>query len=183
MTFTLSTAYLSLFNAQTTVLTMSPADRHNLQAAQGWLELGNHVEAAAELERIPASKRSHPEVLQLRWHIYAKTNNWVACVDIARATQQLAPSEPAGWIHHSYALHELKRTQEAFDNLLPVAVKFPNEATVFYNLAYYTCQLGHLDASRSWLEKAFNLDRSEERKLRAMDDPDLAPLWECGEAT
>jgi len=35
------------------------------------------------------------------------------------------------------ALHELKRTQEAFDLLLPAADKFPAPWTIPYNLACY----------------------------------------------
>jgi hypothetical protein len=33
---------------------LAPADRIHLQAADGWLDLGNHVEANAELEKICA---------------------------------------------------------------------------------------------------------------------------------
>jgi len=29
-----------------------PSDRHHLQAAEGWLELGNHLEANEEPEKI-----------------------------------------------------------------------------------------------------------------------------------
>ena len=31
---------------------LAPPDTHHLRAALGWLELGNHVEANAELEQI-----------------------------------------------------------------------------------------------------------------------------------
>jgi hypothetical protein len=48
-------------------------------------------------------------------------------VDIAAAVVKLAPEKSNGWIHRSFALHELKRTDEAFDNLLPAAEQFPNE--------------------------------------------------------
>ena len=77
----------------------------------------------------------------------------------------------------SLALHELKRTQEAFDVLSPVAVKFPTDPTIPYNLACYTCQLGDLVAARDWLAQAFRLGNAMEIKGRATEDPDLAPLW------
>ena len=41
-------------------------DNLHLQAAQGWLELGNHVEANEELEKIVSTLRSHPDVLEIR---------------------------------------------------------------------------------------------------------------------
>ena len=42
-------------------------DSTHLEAAQGWLDLGNHLEANEELERIEAKNRAHPNVLQVRW--------------------------------------------------------------------------------------------------------------------
>ena len=37
---------------------LAPPDSHHLLAAQGWLELGNHLEANAELEQIAPRLRS-----------------------------------------------------------------------------------------------------------------------------
>ncbi len=58
----------------------------HLQAAQGWLELGNHVEADAELDNIRPELRAHPEVLKLRWQVYAAAKKWEAALDIQVAT-------------------------------------------------------------------------------------------------
>ena len=69
-------------------------DTLHLQAAQGWLELGNHLEANEELEKVTASLRGHPDVLELRWQIYAHAKKWDACVDIATAITKLAPDRP-----------------------------------------------------------------------------------------
>ena len=46
-----------------------PPDSQHLEAAQGWLDLGDHVEANEELEHIEAKNRAHPDVLQVRWRI------------------------------------------------------------------------------------------------------------------
>jgi hypothetical protein len=54
---------------------LEPPDSHYLQAAQGWLELGNPTEANEELQKITAPNRGHPDVLQLRWQIYAQAKN------------------------------------------------------------------------------------------------------------
>jgi hypothetical protein len=35
---------------------LEPPDSLHLQAAQGWLELGNHVEADAELDKTPSCR-------------------------------------------------------------------------------------------------------------------------------
>jgi tetratricopeptide (TPR) repeat protein len=152
-------------------------DRRYLEAAEGWLGLGNQVEAFEELERITPQMRVHPDVLELRWQIYAKEKKWEACVHIARAITKLAPSLSHGWIHWAFSLHELKRTKEAKEVLLPVVDKFPKESLIRYNLACYECQLGNLKESRAWLEKTFELADENEVKLMALNDPDLEPLW------
>jgi len=53
---------------------LEPPDSLHLQAAQGGLDLGNHVEANEELERITPQLRAHPDVLQVRWRIYRRTS-------------------------------------------------------------------------------------------------------------
>ena len=114
---------------------LEPPDSMYLRAAQGWLELGNHLEANEELERIAPELRAHPDVLEVRWHIYAQAKKWDVCVDLAGAIIKLDRDRAEPWIHRSFALHELKRTQEAFDQLLPVADRFPQVWTIPYNLA------------------------------------------------
>ena len=84
---------------------------------------------------------------------------------------------PAGWIHLSYTLHELHRTQEAWDNLSAVAARFPDNFNIAYNLACYACQLGNLPRARELLGLAIELGGSAETKLMALKDPDLTPLW------
>ena len=126
--------------------------------------------------------RVHPDVLEIRWHVYAKEKKWGACVDIASAVIKLAPENCNGWIHRSFALHELKRTQEAFDNLLPVANQFPDVWTVPYNLACYCSQLQRLEEAQAWLKKAMAIDEQTVKRA-AIDDPDLKPLWDSMSGT
>jgi tetratricopeptide (TPR) repeat protein len=162
---------------------LEPPDSHHLNAAQGWLELGNGIEANAELENIAPALRTHPLVLEMRWQIYAKAEKWEACVEIGEAMVKAAFDLPEGWIHRSFALHELKRTQEAADKLEAAADLFPSVWTIQYNLACYACQLGKQDEAREWLRDAFDLAPDKKAlKLSALDDPDLEPLWlEIGE--
>jgi tetratricopeptide (TPR) repeat protein len=151
-------------------------DNHYLSAAQGWLELGNPLEAEKELDQITPQLRTHPDVLEVRWHISAYKKEWAACLNIARAILKLGPNRPDAWIHRSFALHELKRTQEAFDQLLAAAEKFPKVWTIPYNLACYCAQIGKLEECRAWLNKAMAIDE-ETVKRAAAEDPDLKPLW------
>ena len=157
---------------------LEPPDSHYLNAAQGWLELGLPLEANAELEKISLRHIARPDVLELRWQIFAQAKKWSDCLTVAAAIIQLAPDEPMGLIHRSFALHELKRTAEARDNLMPAVDKFPKDVTMRYNLACYECQLGNLERAKLWLERAATMSNPKEIKSMALDDPDLKPLWQ-----
>jgi tetratricopeptide (TPR) repeat protein len=156
---------------------LEPPDSLCLQAAQGWLELGNHIEAEAELEKIAPELRAHPCVLDVRYVLYAVTKKWKAALDIAGALIELDPDNPAGYIRKAHALHELRLTEDACRHLQDVLDKFPTSATIRYNLACYECQLGNLERAKDWLEKAFKLGDARKMKLAALDDQDLQPLW------
>jgi len=156
---------------------LEPSDIFHLRAAEGWLELGNPSEANEELENIDAALRSHPDVLEVRWQVYAKSHKWEACIDIANALITLAPSIPLGWIHRSFALHELKRTQEAYELLRPAMESFPDDCVVRYNLACYACRLGNVAEARKLLDEAIERGDAKAVKLSALDDPDLDALW------
>src|SRR6185437_6394645 len=118
-------------------------DLHHFRAAQGWLELGDHIEANAELDNIKPANRAHPDVLEIRFEIYAKELKWDACRDIAAALLKQAPERPTGWLHLAYSARRATGggLQAAFDVLSPAAARFPNVPTIRYNLACYTSQL------------------------------------------
>ncbi len=156
---------------------LQPPDTHHLSAAEGWLELGNFKEAVSELNLVSTAEQGRVEVLGLRWSISAQLKLWEECVGIATRIIELAPKNIFGWIHRSYALHELKRTIEARDLLQPALKRFPRNETIPYNLACYECQLGDVDAARDWLRRAMKLMKPESLKAQALEDPDLKPLW------
>ncbi len=151
-------------------------DQRQLEAAEGWLGLGNLQEANAELEQLSPDMRRHPEVLNVRWQIQAMAREWESAIEIARAIAAEVPDSPLGWIHLAYALHELKRTQESYAVAKSVVNKFPNEPTLRYNLACYACQLGNHPEALVWLTEAAALKDKAEIVQLALDDPDLKPL-------
>jgi predicted Zn-dependent protease len=157
-------------------------DQRHLEAAQGWFELGNCIESTEELDQITREMGGHPSVLEVRFHIYAAAKKWEYAAEIAKAISEFAHESPFGYIHQAYSLHELKRTQEAWNVLLPVVDRFPKEYIIRYNLACYACQLGNLKEARDWLKKASDLAGTKQIKLMALKDADLEPLWkEIGE--
>jgi predicted Zn-dependent protease len=155
---------------------MEPPDSHRLNAALGWLGLGDHQSALNELELVDPLMQSHPDVLAVRCDIYSTAKEWSAVAAVAWTLVNLIPDEPCAWIQRSFALHWLKRTQQALDLLLPAAEKFPKNPTIPYNLACYCAQLGNLEEARRWLYLSFEIGDALELKLAAVCDPDLAPL-------
>ena len=156
---------------------ISPPDSLYLSAAEGWLELGDAREAGLELENIKTKLRLHPDVLEVKWRIHAHTKNWLRCREIAQALIRAVPERATGWIDLSFALHELKQTDQAFKNLLSVATRFPDQPLIPYNLACYTCQLGRLWEARQWLTQAMKVGNGPKIKDQALEDIDLKPLW------
>ena len=92
------------------------------------------------------------------------------------------PKEPSVWINRSFALHELGRTQEAFEKLEPAARRFRKVWTIPYNLACYSAQLGQMEACQEWFKQAMATDERAVRES-AIDDPDLKPLWDSMSGT
>ena len=153
-------------------------DLHHLRAAEGWLQLGDAGEAGRELDQIAPARQSHPEVLETRWSVCAAGGDWAGALAAAEQAVAQAPGRSSGWIHRSYSLHELRRTQEAREQLLPAADRFPKESIIPYNLACYDCQLGRLAEAREWLALAMALGPREEIVTLALKDVDLKPLWQ-----
>jgi uncharacterized protein HemY len=162
---------------------LEPPDSFHLNGAIGWLGLGNNLEANEELENISPQLRVHPDVLEIRWQILAADKQWVACEHIARTLTELAPSRPVGWIHLAYSLRRSRNDglQSAWETLLTVAEKFPNEVSIPFNLACYACQLNRLDGARDWIKKAFDIGKKtkcyDQIRLMALGENDLEPLW------
>lgn len=150
-------------------------DQRHLDAAEGWLGLGDHLSANEELEQITPVFRAHPEVLAIRWLVYSKAGKWELAVEVARILSEILPDNSWGFIQYAYSLHELKRTKEAWGVLIPVVDKFPDHI-IRYNLACYACQLGNVEEALAWLVKAIALAGKKEIREMALNDPDLEPL-------
>lgn len=159
---------------------LKPQHLMHLNAAEGWLELGNPIEAHEELEKITPALHSHPDVLDVRYRICAQAKRWGECVEIAEAILQIAPESLLGWIRRSNALSSLKRTQEALEELLLALDYFPQEIVVRYNLGCYECALGNISRAKLRLSEVFMLAHHQrcfdKWRLQALNDPDLEAL-------
>jgi hypothetical protein len=123
--------------------TVTYPDRHHLNAAQGWLELGNLDEARADADKISLSARSHPEPFLLRWRIATRRQEWDEAHRLARLFTKVNPGHATGWICLSYTLYRLRRPLEAWMLLLPKMADFPKVSAIPYILACYAWELGN----------------------------------------
>ncbi|MEJ0088274.1 MAG: tetratricopeptide repeat protein [Limisphaerales bacterium] len=156
---------------------LTQPDIFYLNAASGWLGLGDLVSANDELKQISPAMREHPAVLLAQCEILFAAKQWTPLLAMTGTLLQQFPKLDFIWINRSYALHELNRTQEAFDALLPAAKKFPKEWLIRYNLACYSSQLGQVNAAMKLLKQAIRRAGNKEIKAMALEDHDLKPLW------
>jgi len=163
------------------MIDLEPHDLMRLNAADGWLDFDNVIEADKELKQITPAMQRHPEMLARRCKMWAKAESWHSCEKVAQEIIELEPESTFGWIYRSYALHEQDLTGTARMLLLPVVDLFPDDITIRYNLACYECVLGNISGAKSRLKETFDLARdqdcTDEWRKRMLGDEDLKPLW------
>jgi tetratricopeptide (TPR) repeat protein len=149
-----------------------------LEAAQGWIELGNWREANEELDCITPQLRAHPDVLAARWVVCSKAGNWTLALEIAGTLAAADPYNSIAVVRLASTLDKLNRVKEACDFLIAAAPNFPEGYRLHYDLARYCCKLGKLKEALHYLETAFDSPATDDLRRKALDDPELEPLWE-----
>ena len=80
---------------------LDPKSEHHLNAAEGWLGLGNWVEADEELAQIKPKFQEHPQILELRLEVYSAGKKWQAALETATALIHKLPKDPFSWLNRS----------------------------------------------------------------------------------
>jgi tetratricopeptide (TPR) repeat protein len=145
-----------------------------LTASIGYMELGMLQDAWDSLEEIPADQRHLPPVLQVRMEIYRRMKKYDGMATIAEHLTKEIPNDSQNWISLAYAQRRYLDLQTAEKTLLEAQERFPEEATIPFNLACYACQLGRLDEARDKLAKAIQMEPSF--KKAAIEDEDLKAI-------
>ena len=153
-----------------------PDDQRHLTAAEGYAELGMYLDANAELEEIDAEVRHVAEVLTVRVSIYAGLENGVDQVPLEEHVVLHDPENAQWSISLAYATRRAQSIEAAKCILLEAVERLPGEPILHFNLACYECQLGELEVAKARLAHAFELE--PKCRLMALDDDDLAPLWD-----
>ena len=161
---------------------LRPSERFHVEAAKGWLELGNTSEAEYELNQMPAVHRAHPEVLKVRWRIHARRGDWKACLYAASQLQEAEPDHLPGWLYRATSLEHLGRSSEA-RRVLGKAMGYlgKNPVLAFHMAELCAHQPGTRSHARHWVCKAMELATDPEAKdwlrLEALKDPLLECIW------
>lgn len=158
---------------------LEPPDSHHLSSAHGWIELDCPAEASAEVVKISAESQERPDVLEVRWQICIRKQEWASSLEMAERLLKIAPGHPAGWICRAYTLRRISGggLEAAQSCLLEGHARCPQEPVIAFNLACYAAQLGDLPGARGWLAKACVLGHAPAIKKMALNDPDLEALW------
>ena len=150
---------------------MNPFDRH-LQAAQGFLDLGLPLDAHEELEEIEPELRHLSEVLAIKVPIFKALAQWELMEVVAKELCIRHPDDPGWLLSLADAIRRGRSLQEGMQVLVQAAMRFPEEAMLFYTVACYQAQLGYLDAARGRLADAVRLDPACRELARGEEDLD-----------
>lgn len=160
------------------MMPLTHANRIQLDAAEGWLALGNPCEAEAELKKISEQNAHHPAVLIMHWQAAATAGRWHKAHRAIKALCEMAPMSAQAWVLQAETLRHLRGPKAAWTLLLRVVNQFPVDAVLSYRLACYAAQTGLFSESCTWLLRAFDLEKSGQLRLTAILDTELDPLWE-----
>ena len=125
-----------------------------------------------ELHGLPAKQLARVDVLEILALSLMGEGRWDEALEVARRLRDTDPTEPGGFIHEAYCLHELGRTKEALDTLMAGPQSLQEKPVFFYNAACYRARLGDLQGALAMLRKSFEMDAN--LRLSARRDPDLA---------
>ena len=128
-----------------------------------------------ELEEIPAEERGESVVLRMRVEIYRTLGKWYEMTEIAAHLVKVDPGQPDHWMSLAWAQRRSMGIPEAEMTLLAAAERFPQEATIHFNLACYACKQGRLDEARGLLKTAIELEPAF--KEASLKDEDLEAIW------
>ena len=154
---------------------MNAFQRH-LAAASGFLTLGMLDDAANELEEISPALKCTPEVIALRVEIYRAASKWEEMAMLSRQLVKMRPDDSAAWLALAFAVRRAESPDAELAVLREAEKALPSCAAVKYALACSASLCGLLSVAKEYLRECFAL--AGLLRIKALDDEDLAALWE-----
>ena len=153
---------------------IDPRSQRRLLAASGYAELSLFQEAVEELEALPEPFREQPPVLTVWLEVYQRWEKWSEAEFVAARLFEIQPEQPGWAVALAYATRRTRGLTVANDILEQAGDRFPDCATIQFNLACYAAQLGRADEALARLRRAIGLDKDFESLAKT--DPDLEPI-------
>jgi hypothetical protein len=154
---------------------MTTTDLLHLNAAAGFLQIGEPMDAWNELEEITAANRAEIEVLTVRLAVCRALEKWELAEEVAR---YLVKHDPHN-VMHVVALAEAVGHREgpvAAAAVYEFAVEwFPDFGMLRVSLAVELTKAGQVEDAKKVLKVAFELD--PDLRLVALDHPGLEEVW------
>jgi predicted Zn-dependent protease len=145
-----------------------------LQAADGYLYLGMANEALAELDSIDLEKQGDTAVLLARVRVLLHMKRWATAEALTRRCITAFPSVEEFTVQRAFALHQMKKGNEAMDVILAAPEWIRRTGIIHYNLACYEARLGDLTMARRCIDVAIQMNAAMKRNAKV--DPDLQAL-------
>ena len=156
------------------MVNIDPQIHRRLVAAVGFAELALFQDAVRELEELPDKLKEETVVLATWLEVYQQWQKWSEASSVAMRLAEMQPEESNWPVALAYAIRRSRGLIFAREILLQAQEKFPDCATIHFNLACYAAQLGDLEEARRRLGLAIQLDQAF--AALAKTDPDLTPL-------
>jgi len=148
--------------------------QHALRAADGYLYLGLPKEALAEFEAIAHEDRSAPTVMLARIRVLLHLRHWKDAEKLSLEGTQVHPTEEEFTVQRAFALHQMRKGDEAIEVLLAAPEWIRRTGILHYNLACYEARLGDLKTAQQCIQAAIEINAA--MKKNAKSDPDLQAL-------
>ena len=155
--------------------TLSDPDDLRVKAARACLENSAWTDAKAELDQISFEGRNHPDVLDSRWVLAAKTGQWKEALSVSEQLCYRYPEHAEGWIFRATSFVELSQYADAYQVLRQGQERFPHDETIAYDLACVCCALARLDEALNWIRKSIEIGGADSKRC-ALEDGDLKPI-------
>jgi ketosteroid isomerase-like protein len=121
----------------------------------------------------PGKAKQRPVSIQ-EAESYFRQQDWVKAVAAYEKVVRANPHSGQSWQNYGFALHSLKRYDEAIKAWTQSIELGFQPATGIYNLACANSLSGHKEEALAWLQKAIDAGFSQEETIRT--DTDLDPI-------
>jgi len=146
-----------------------------LEAVEGYLHLGMPEEALKELNEAGIEDQFETATLRARIRVLLHMKRWRDAEALSEKGISLHPEENEFMVQRAFALHQLKRGDDAVNVLLAAPDWIRRTGILHYNLACYEAKLGDLGTARQCIRAALELNSAFKKNVR--NDPDLDRLW------